>query len=344
MTMTMIGMLHYRVHPSKLKKAYACAAIAKLEGYDFFYFSPGKVNLENETILAWVYDSGEWKQKEMPFPDVIYNAGGPKTAMQKNVYRTLKEKIPFTSFSVGTKMNVYKKIQEGKEFADYIIPFNKIKNFSTIIHFLNKYNKVVIKPFSGSKGKNVFFLEKREHLYCLFNGETEQLVTLKSLKNFYKTKLKSKKYLIQKFITCQTITGTSYDFRMHVQKDGDGKWIINRIYPRLAGGVKPINNISGGGFRGVLDAFLVDEFKEEHFNMKRYLEQFALMFSNHFDSLYNKSFDELGIDIAIDKQRKIWLYEVNWRPGSKTRELDFARYLIPYAVYLAENAKIGSRA
>lgn len=53
--------------------------------------------------------------------------------------------------------------------------------------------------------------------------------------------------------------------------------------------------------------------------------------------MYKKPLDELGIDIGIDQNRKLWIYEVNWRPGYIYRELDAAMRLIPYTVYLAKN-------
>ena len=37
--MALIGMLHYRKKPYGIRKAYACAAVAKMEGIEFFYFS-----------------------------------------------------------------------------------------------------------------------------------------------------------------------------------------------------------------------------------------------------------------------------------------------------------------
>ena len=42
--MTLIGMLHHRKDPINVRKAYAFAAVAKVEGIDFFYFTPGKVD------------------------------------------------------------------------------------------------------------------------------------------------------------------------------------------------------------------------------------------------------------------------------------------------------------
>ena len=35
--MYLIGMMHHRNHPTKVR-AYACAAVAKAEGYDLLFF------------------------------------------------------------------------------------------------------------------------------------------------------------------------------------------------------------------------------------------------------------------------------------------------------------------
>ena len=83
-----------------------------------------------------------------------------------------------------------------------------------------------------------------------------------------------------------------------------------------------------------MNSFLKEQFDSEYFNIKRLLEQFALTFSAHFEGLYNYSFDELGIDVGIDDKHKLWIYEVNWRPGSKHRELEGAKNLVKYAEFL----------
>lgn len=78
-----------------------------------------------------------------------------------------------------------------------------------------------------------------------------------------------------------------------------------------------------------------NEFKDDWFNIKETLEYFSLNISNHIDSLYDDvSFDELGIDVGIDKNQGLWLFEVNWRPGPPVIyncELDVAktRYSMP---------------
>ena len=113
------------------------------------------------------------------------------------------------------------------------------------------------------------------------------------------------------------------------------------MFPRIASkGI--VTNVSSGGYTSMITSFLQEQFGEDYFDMKRYLEVFAVQFSTHFDSLYDEPLDELGIDVGIDQNNKIWIYEVNWRPGTPILfylEADVAKRMIQYATYLAKEAK-----
>ena len=140
--------------------------------------------------------------------------------------------------------------------------------------------------------------------------------------------------MVQPYIECKTKNGLSCDFWLHVQKNGSGICEITLIYPRVSGDNKIVSNVKSGGYRGKLIPFLQEEFGDDYLNMKRLLEHFAISFSHHFESLYLNKFDELAIDVGIDENKQFWIYEVNWRPGSRHREFEVAKRLIPYAVFL----------
>lgn len=329
-------MLHHRYDPAVVKKAYACAAVAKMEGVNFFYFSYQGVDFEKQTIEGWSYKNGDWKKQTFGFPNVIINISGPKTTSQKEIYRNLKKIIPFTSHSVGNKMRVYKKIRKAGEFAQYLIPTVSLKKTDRVYNFLNNHQKIVIKPFSGHHGENVLFVERlAEDAFKLIDGEKNEFINLEELGLLFEELKNEQKYLVQPFIECKTKAGLPYDFRMHVQKSGMDLWEITLIYPRISGSGKYISNVSGGGYRGELVPFLKTEFGDEFYNIKRLLEHFAITFTTHLETLYKKNFDELGIDVGIDENRKLWVFEVNWRPGSKHREFEVAKRLIKYAEFLA---------
>ncbi|MBO1510273.1 YheC/YheD family protein [Metabacillus bambusae] len=335
--MTLIGMLHYRKSPEKVKKAYAFAAVAKMEGVDFIYFSYNGIDFNRRKINSWQYGNGEWLQLETDFPDVVINSSSPKSAEQVMIYRRLKQDLPFTSHSVGNKLQVYKKVKTENEFADYLIPTKRIQRGKQVISYLKKHSKIVMKPMSGNKGKDIYFIEEiEEDLISILHGKELKRITIQELVDDLTGKIKNK-YIMQPFIECKTKSGLAYDFRLHVLKNENKKWVIALIYPRINGDGKLISNISSGGFRGELTSFLEQEFGQESSQVDQILQTFAISFSEHLDQIYNCSFDELGIDVGIDANRKLWIYEVNWRPGSKHREFEVAKQMIPYAMSLHAN-------
>jgi YheC/D like ATP-grasp len=341
MFMTLIGMLHYRKKPHQVKKAYACASVAKMHGVEFVYFSYRAVDFSLRKINGWVYSRGRWVQKPVDFPDSIINISAPKTEMQTNIRKALKRNIPFISHSIGNKMSVFRKIEEGELFSHFLIPTINVISFDEVLPFLKKFIRLVIKPHSGSKGRSIHFITLIEEnkIRCV-TGLDVTIYSLEEFKRFFQKLTREQKYLIQPFIECKTKSGLTYDFRLHVQKNASGKWTVNLIYPRVSGNERLTSNISSGGYRGELIPFLMEEFGDEYYNIKQLLEYFAVAFTTHFESLYkNRSFDELGIDVAIDQNQRLWIYEVNWRPGSKNREFSVAKNLIPYARYVAESKR-----
>ncbi|MGE6260165.1 YheC/YheD family protein [Heyndrickxia sporothermodurans] len=343
--MTLIGMLHHRKDPKTVIKSYAYAAVAKAEGAKFFYFTPGTVNFTNNSIRGQVLENGKWVERIMPFPDVIYNAGSPeKLAKSKDIIKRLKERIPFTTNSIGNKWNVSERLKEAKEFSNYLIPTEVVKNSETFLKFIEGFEKVVFKPIDGRKGKGIFFITKKNNYFEVKKDSESMNYSKQQLCNFIDLKLTKETYIIQPYIQSITKSGQVYDFRIHVQKNGEGKWVITTIYPRIAPMGSIIPNINNGGFTNYLDPFLQQEFKEEAFNIRRTLEHFGLSLATHLEEIqmlhYEEVIDEIGIDIGLDEFQKIWIYEVNWRPGCPPAfylELDVVIHSIKYAIYLANN-------
>ncbi|SDN62657.1 UDP-N-acetylmuramoyl-tripeptide--D-alanyl-D-alanine ligase [Psychrobacillus sp. OK028] len=343
--MTTIGMLHHRRNPTTVIKSYAYAAVAKAEGVNFFYFSPGTVNFVNRTIRGQVYENGGWKERIMPFPDVIYNAGSPeKLAKSKLIINKLKSEIPFTTNSIGNKWNINERLKGAKEFSSYLIPSEIIKNVEGFHKFISSFHKIVFKPIDGRKGKGIYFISKVGDTYVVRKDSHDATYTKQGINSFLEGKLSEGTYIVQPYINSTTKSGQVFDFRLHVQKNGDGKWVVTTIYPRIAPNGSIIANINNGGFTNYLDPFLQQEFKEEAFNIRRLLEHFSLSLAEHLDQIqmekYGEVIDEIGIDIGLDENLKIWIYEVNWRPGCPPAfylELDVVINSIKYAKYVAEN-------
>ncbi|MEH7246665.1 YheC/YheD family protein [Neobacillus niacini] len=346
--MTLIGLLHHRKDPNTVIKSYAYAVVAQAEGADFIYFTPKGVNFDSQTIEGFEYKNGSWQEKTTPFPDVIYNTGSPERLdISKDIINQLKENIPFTTVSLGNKWTINERLKKGKLFANYLIPAKVLKEWNDLSEFLSEYRNVVVKPMDGRKGQGIYFIKKMENDFIVNKDCKESLLTQKELKEFLEGLLPENTYIVQPYINSKTKSGLIFDFRLHAQKNGEGKWVITTIYPRIAKEGTIISNINNGGYTNYLEPFLTQEFNaEEAFNIKRTLEYFTLSLARHLDELqmleYSEVIDEIGIDVGLDKNQKLWIYEVNWRPGCPPAfylELDVVRNTIQYAIYLAHHHK-----
>ena len=333
----LIGMLHNRKDPNKVSRAYLYSAIAKIEGVDFFYFTTKGVDFENKKIEGLYYDKGKWIKKEFQFPDVILNTANQRTKVQNKIYYKLEKIVPYTSFPVGSKIDVYKKLGKSEYLKKFLIPYKQVRDTNDILAFLNKYKQIIIKPIRGHHGDNVVKLERVENGYKVIEKLNTHVFNLEELELYLDKMPKNK--LVQKFINSSIESGEPFDFRLHLQKDKNAKWQVTIIIPRIGSKDFVITNISQGSQMMEFLKFIRNEYKENWQKVKEQIETFAIDFSNEFEKQYPYYFDELGIDIGYDKDKNIWVYEVNWRPGHVFIEVLTAKNAILYAVYLAKKRR-----
>ncbi|MFB5190137.1 YheC/YheD family endospore coat-associated protein [Alicyclobacillus fastidiosus] len=342
-----IGYLHIRRDPLKIRKVYAFQAVAQLEGAELFYFSPRRIHLETKTIDGLVYEGGRYRERTMPFPDVIYNDSYPRSRGGARLVDALFEVIPRTSHSVGDKMSVYRRIQEGKAYAHYLIPSRSVQVAKDVVEYANEHRRIVLKPVVGHQGKGIVCVHRQQDgRYLLISDGESTVHSASQLAREVDKRLAGSEHLMQPFIVSKTRDGVTYDFRVHVQKDRHGRWTPTAVYPRLAGRHGPIPNLSSGGQTMIPNMFFEHEFGDDSSQMRRTLEQFGVGLAEHLEVVSGQAYDELGIDVGLDERNRIWLFEVNWRPGPPPiwyLELDVARNAIGYAMYLAESRRRGRK-
>ena len=343
--MVLIGFMHYRKKPTN--KAYVYAAVAKAEGAELLYFSPGAVDFQKRKINGYIYTNGEWINITSDFPDVICNVIGFDKEKQKETINKLQEEIPFTSYSIGSKATIYKNIMKYKEFSNYLVPSEIAISAQHLLGLLDIYREIVFKPSNGCQGINVFYMKKQGGSFEILAGNEKMKCNTDQMIDFISNKIAKEEYLIQPYVNCHTKSGNAYDFRLHVQKNATGEWVIARIYPRIAESGSIVCNLCSGGYTKDLAGFLKREFGRECYNIQKYIEQFSLQLAVHMDKiqkeLYGEELDELGIDIGLDKDELIRIYEINWRPGyppSMNISLNVVKNAIDYAMFLSRRKKV----
>jgi glutathione synthase/RimK-type ligase-like ATP-grasp enzyme len=334
-------MLHNRKNPSLVSRAYLYSAIAKLEGAELFYFTPGEVNLKNKTINGLYYHQGKWLNKRFPFPDVVINSVSFSLSWQKQIENALKKTIPFTSYPVGSKNFVYEKLKKSSKLKKHVIPYQLLNKKEDLISFLNTHSEVIVKPTRSHHGNNVVKIAKVGKRYLLTKDRETKELSEKELGDLVFTT--DFKQLVQKYISSKLPTGEPFDFRIHLQKNRKGIWTVTYIVPRIGNKKAVITNLSQGSQMIKYDVFMDLYFGPKSNELQNKINDFASSFGDLFDSLYPYKFDELGVDVGLDENHNIWIYEVNWRPGHVFIEVFTGFNTVNYAIFLATQKLLSER-
>src|SRR5690625_2157101 len=312
---------------------------SKRQNTEIFFFSSEGVDLEEKQVKADIYIDGTWQEVIRPFPSVIHNIGASSRVQQSITERKLRREIPFTSFGIGNKLYLPKKMIQYRKFIDLFVPFKIVTSESVIYDFLTENEDAVIKPIMGRQGQNIYFVEKRGNRYHLLDHKKTQILNQDKFEEWINNTILNKKsgYMIQRYINCRTKDNEPYDIRAHVQKDGKGKWQLTRIYPRIGHRDSILSNISRGGRTEDLETLFTEQFGKKGKQYVNDIQQLSMELTEHLDKIHGFALDELGLDLAIDQDGRFWLHEVNNGPQSTYHEAERAVNTIGYAKYIAEN-------
>ena len=86
--------------------------------------------------------------------------------------------------------------------------------------------------------------------------------------------------IVQPYLECRTNSGQPFDFRIHIQRDGQGEWSLTKIYPRIGNKHSILSNISQGGITTDIWYFLIVEYGERAQEIHDTLCNLALEITN----------------------------------------------------------------
>lgn len=314
------------------------AVEAKRQNCQLFYFESKDVDMETEIINARISLENEERQK-IQLPDVIYNIYPKLDWNQDATEKWLRKKVPFTTFPIGDKVRLPRKLIRETDLGYLFIPFISVSEMDKVLNFFKKNKKGVFKRAAAARGENIFFVEQKSKDRFVVEVDKKPIImNTEGFTNWVTKYLIPDYYILQEFRQFKTRDGNPYDFRAHMQKDGEGKWQLTRIYPRIGSKKGILSNISKGGYSQEFKEFLYEEFSAE---MAEYyfkeLQEIAFKIINSLDRVYEFSLHEVGIDLAIDSEGRIYMHEANPVPQSKYHEKERAVNAIAYAKYLAKN-------
>jgi hypothetical protein len=325
-------MIHYRsslnppfIEATYLRSLSICAADMDIR---VILFSPLQVKWEQGMVEGYQYDgtSEQWKSGLYPLPQLLYDRIDYDHASQLPLYRRAIRRLLATfgltllGKGLPSKWRVYQLLKQDPQLSPFL-PETHPCNLKDIKVRLLQGEALCLKPASGSNGKGVMKLFKKDAQFMVKGRSlrnrsfTKQDTQLDSYLRWLKQVIANRRYIMQPYLSLSTPEGLPFDLRLLVQKKDDGQWHYTGSVIRCGRKRGITSNIRGGGKAMKAISFLKKHYNDEQ--LKHIKSQVIFIYKTlpTFLESQHGSLLELGIDMGIDSEGKVWILEVNSKPG-----------------------------
>lgn len=325
--------------------------IAHQEGVLLYVFSPGDANWDSGFTTAYVWQKGAWQRTKRPLPDLVLPKimGTPplwREKMRRDQVQ-MSRRVPYGNFSlaVGNKWEVHQTLEKRPDTRDLLPDTRLVRSPLDIDALLRRHIAVYVKPAYGTQGRSIYRLEQDSRgirVQYTAEGETQNR-RMNRGSTYWHTFLNKKfcgqrQFLVQQALELVKAQGTRpVDFRWLIQKDGQNRWVITARVARVGHRGSITTNLHTGGNAVLAETFLKENGYAKEDRSREMLDRFDAAAFRVAEALEQKSgrIGEIGIDFGLTTQEKIYLIEVNPRPGRQmlkdtspqTRSLSLRRNL-----------------
>ncbi|QTH44120.1 YheC/YheD family protein [Cohnella sp. LGH] len=322
-----------------------------------FAFTPRDINWQQEKINGWFLDGGGgWTRRIVPLPDVIYNrlpsrraeTGATITSLRE---RFIRKKIPFFNWSFFNKADVYKLLDNDPEALRHLPESVNNPAPEKIKELLEKHQFLYYKPSAGSLGAGIYRLtyHPRKGYFIRYRKSGGNVLLrfstfaglMKMLRARHGGDLNN--YVAQQGIRLVEIDNCPIDFRFHMHKDGRNEWVVAGIGAKKAGRGSVTTHIKNGGSLMTPEQALGRAFGARSEEVLKEARTVAVRLSEAIERNYSHQLGELGLDIGIDRDGEVWMFEANAKPGRsifkhpalKEQGKASLEYILEHCLYLS---------
>lgn len=208
------------------------------------------------------------------------------------------------------------------------VPETRLFSSDNLKGLLQDYKMVYVKPDRGRYGIGVMKVEMVPSLenstFRLYFGRvSREYTSQEELLAVVKSMVARRAYIVQQGIQMLTHDTRPFDIRVMVQQSRLRQWKTTGFLARVAAPQRIVTNFHGGGTPQVLTPILSRYLTRSEATLYisrlcRLGERVARHCHRSFPGL-----KEVGLDVAIDRDMRAWILEVNTRPQADVfRELD----------------------
>ncbi len=325
------------------------------------FFNPKQIDWLSRTVKAWHFlSSGKWIFSSYPLPNLIYDRcfyqnGKHYLSYKPAITRIVRDPhIRLLGRPLGGKLQTYQMLLQDDQIAPFLPRTIAYRSPKQVLFLLQHKSSLLLKPNGGSLGSGVIAIQKTPTHYQITGRNSQNLFIqqqffgAQQLAIWLKQFIKETRYIIQPYLKLTTPDDRPFDLRILVQKNEKHEWETTGMAVRIGNPSTVTSNLHGGGQALQFQPFIDEQFpKEKVTQIKKQIQHLTKRIPSFIESKHGPLL-ELGIDIGIDQQGKVWLLEVNSKPGRavflKTGQHDLRERSIQLPIRYAYSLFMGGKA
>jgi glutathione synthase/RimK-type ligase-like ATP-grasp enzyme len=304
--------------------------VAQRRGVVAYAFSPQDINWEKGRVIGYVPYGKRWRRVVMPLPDVVYDRIPTRRLDSTRLVQQTKSKfmemphLYYFNPCFLDKWETHEILATDPSVQRYLPKTERLASLDQLGQWLKFYSTIYIKPSQGSLGLGVTKVSRMTHGYRyhrtrMGGGSSVGVAdSLPKLQKRLRAVLPRRRLIVQRGLRLARYHGRPYDIRIMVQKTPKGNWVCTNMIARVAPVNSAVSNVAEGGTMISVRRAIRGSLRINSRSAIRRIRQAARAIAAAVESGFGQEFGEFGIDMAFDTRGRLWLIEVNSKPGRQT--------------------------
>jgi glutathione synthase/RimK-type ligase-like ATP-grasp enzyme len=267
-----------------------------------------------------------------------------------SAFRKSHSKLRYIAKPLANKWSMHQVLMKHVEIAGHLPDTKRYAGPAALSKLLSRHRFVYLKPKNGTGGRGIIRVERLAGDAFALQGRNAsrdilpaRTVGADALGSSMRSWGANDRYIMQQGIPPLLTDGRVCDFRLLIQKNGSGAWEVTGCAGRIGPSSSITSNLHGGGQAISMNALLRKRFDSKTIqSVQSSMNELSLVVAQHLESHYGR-LCELGIDLAVDPDGRVWLLEVNPKPSREVfrrigemktyrkaivRPLEYAKWLL----------------
>lgn len=295
-----------------------------------YVFGPNDFDAKAGTVMGHrpYKTTTTWVMRRCPVPDVVFDRGffhGAEKTRVNKMRDVMARDFGVRIFNndLGTKWDVHQVLVAEPALAEHMPETAQLSGPAIIGEFIDRHRVVYIKPSRGTQGRNIFRVRNRTNRLAYeahlrggrtvrssVRGPAELVERLKATKERHP-------FLVQQGLALTRVQGRTSDLRALVQRDRTGTWQFTGVGVRIGGRTNVVSNLHAGGSAAKIDVLVPRPGRRaKAAELEARVKELVLRIAETLG--HQCLLGELGVDLGLDTEGRLWVIEVNLRPGRAT--------------------------